>query len=198
METRFEQVGGHPALDFVNTVHDWHDDEPGEDYLDQYEDLVAWARASDLIGPVGQKALDAGSRRAKLTAIKDARHLRAALHTVFADAARGQALDQAALDVLTEVIRKTAAWRRFWSDGTECACGWDFDGAPPSAILGPIAWRAADLLDHGATDRIKECPPDQGCGWLFLDTSKNRSRTWCSMKTCGNQAKAKRFRERHR
>lgn len=34
------------------------------------------------------------------------------------------------------------------------------------------------------------------CGWFFTDTSKARRRRWCSMKTCGNQAKAARHRVR--
>ena len=43
-------------------------------------------------------------------------------------------------------------------------------------------------------------PPPQGvracdrCGWFFIDSSRGRRRRWCSMKTCGNQAKATRHR----
>ena len=35
------------------------------------------------------------------------------------------------------------------------------------------------------------------CGWLFIDSSRGRRRRWCSMKTCGNQAKAARYRSAH-
>ena len=35
------------------------------------------------------------------------------------------------------------------------------------------------------------------CGWFFLDSSRGRRRRWCSMKTCGNQAKVARFRSTH-
>ncbi|HAT18121.1 MAG TPA: hypothetical protein DCS76_10030 [Gemmatimonadetes bacterium] len=37
-----------------------------------------------------------------------------------------------------------------------------------------------------------------GCLWLFIDKSRNRSRRWCDMADCGNQAKVRRFRERAR
>ncbi|WP_443691321.1 CGNR zinc finger domain-containing protein [Pseudomonas sp.] len=37
--------------------------------------------------------------------------------------------------------------------------------------------------------KIKQC---EGCTWLFIDTSKNHRRRWCSMATCGNRAKAQR------
>jgi len=40
-------------------------------------------------------------------------------------------------------------------------------------------------------DRVRECEDDRGCGFLFIDQSKNRSRRWCSMESCGNRAKAR-------
>jgi len=42
-------------------------------------------------------------------------------------------------------------------------------------------------------DLLKRCPADN-CRWLFLDRTKNRSRRWCDMATCGNQAKARKHR----
>jgi predicted RNA-binding Zn ribbon-like protein len=38
-------------------------------------------------------------------------------------------------------------------------------------------------------ERMKICG---NCGWLFIDRSKNKSRTWCDMAVCGNRAKANR------
>ena len=57
-----------------------------------------------------------------------------------------------------------------------------------------VATSAVDLLTAGRLDRVGECP---ACGWLFLDTSKNRSRRWCSMATCGGRDKARRYYARH-
>jgi predicted RNA-binding Zn ribbon-like protein len=37
-------------------------------------------------------------------------------------------------------------------------------------------------------ERLKICP---NCEWLFIDQSRNRSRTWCDMTVCGNRAKAR-------
>ncbi|MGH7701051.1 MAG: CGNR zinc finger domain-containing protein [Gemmatimonadales bacterium] len=42
---------------------------------------------------------------------------------------------------------------------------------------------------------MKSCP---SCGWFFLDASKNRSRRWCSMATCGSSAKARRYYRRRK
>jgi predicted RNA-binding Zn ribbon-like protein len=49
------------------------------------------------------------------------------------------------------------------------------------------------LLPKG--DRVRQCG-GENCGWLFLDTSRNRSRQWCDMRDCGNLAKVRRFRQR--
>ncbi|GAB2686090.1 CGNR zinc finger domain-containing protein [Nocardia thraciensis] len=47
----------------------------------------------------------------------------------------------------------------------------------------------------GTWDRLKACRnPD--CRWAYYDHSRNRSRTWCSMETCGNRAKVRAFRRR--
>ncbi len=193
-----EWVGGHPALDFVNTVHAWFGEQPGEEYLHGFPELVRWSQMADLIGPNGTRALLAGSAAAQAAAHRAALALRGDLHRLFLAVAERRALDQGVLDRVSGVIRDTVAWRRLTAENGEicCSCGWDFTGAPPSAILGPVVWQAVELLEHGPLERIKACPYDGGCGWLFIDTSKNHSRTWCSMKTCGTLAKVRRFRAR--
>jgi predicted RNA-binding Zn ribbon-like protein len=57
-------------------------------------------------------------------------------------------------------------------------------------IIGPLAWAAVDLLRSDELGRLKRCPP-QDCRWLFIDRTKNRSRRWCEMATCGNRAKTR-------
>jgi predicted RNA-binding Zn ribbon-like protein len=51
------------------------------------------------------------------------------------------------------------------------------------------------LQSHGAWPRLKACTND-GCQWAFYDTTRNRSRTWCSMEECGNREKTRRYRSR--
>src|SRR5690606_5436016 len=191
-----DRVGGHPALDFVNTVNSWIGGEPGAEYLQTYKDVLDWHQATGTIGSKSRRALSKNPRNRQEAAMSKVTGLRKAMQVLFHAVATGKPLSQHSLDRLNEVIRETARWRRLVAHAGEICCGWDFEGAPPEAVLGPVAWQAAELLEHGELDRIKECPSDEGCGWLFLDSSKNRSRTWCSMKTCGNTAKVKRFRAR--
>lgn len=51
------------------------------------------------------------------------------------------------------------------------------------------------LQSQGAWPRLKACT-DEGCRWAFYDTTRNRSRTWCSMEECGNREKTRRYRGR--
>jgi predicted RNA-binding Zn ribbon-like protein len=195
-----EWVGGHVALDFANTVHDRYSQEL-QPYLHSYDDLLDWCQQADLIGPVSRRYLNEGTERAKVAAFKESEELNQALYTLFRAAARGEPLPQPGLDYLNSLVQRTVAWRNMQvcEDAIgKISCGWNFKGAQPYAVLGPIVWRAMELLENGPLDRIKECPPPEGCGWLYMDLSKNRSRQWCSMKTCGNASKVRRFRERQR
>jgi predicted RNA-binding Zn ribbon-like protein len=62
----------------------------------------------------------------------------------------------------------------------------------------PIARSAIELATDGPVGRIKICASDQGCAGLFLDSSKNRSRRWCSMDSCGAEFKTRRQNARRR
>jgi len=66
--------------------------------------------------------------------------------------------------------------------------------APTAA--GFLAAAAAKVAIEARINRIKICPADD-CRWAFYDTSRNRSRQWCSMEVCGNRAKARTHRQRN-
>lgn len=61
------------------------------------------------------------------------------------------------------------------------------------ALEAATARSALHLIAMPEPDRLKICG---NCGWLFLDRSKNRSRTWCDMAVCGNRIKANRHYQR--
>jgi hypothetical protein len=69
-------------------------------------------------------------------------------------------------------------------------------GGPRVLGSGPVERVLAVLAADGGTwERLKVCRADD-CQWAFYDTSRNRSRTWCSMSDCGNRAKARAYRAR--
>ncbi len=79
-------------------------------------------------------------------------------------------------------------------------------GAPPLrdllSFLRPVALDAAELLeDEVSRGLVGICEERRvgRCDWLFVDTSRNHSRRFCSMQECGNRAKQRRHyqREKH-
>lgn len=165
-------VGGDVALDFANTVYR-RTPEVGADLLDSVEDLVGWFAHAGLLpsGEGGSPAL-----------LREARRLRGLLWDLLE--ARG--------DVPAETLAGLL----------------DLSRAGPVSVTadGVVTARTAEgacaaVALHGV--RLALSPPPRGvrscdrCGWYFLDTSRGRRRRWCSMKTCGNQSKAARFRATH-
>jgi predicted RNA-binding Zn ribbon-like protein len=70
---------------------------------------------------------------------------------------------------------------------------------PATLIADRAAVGAAELLRGADLARLRRCPPEAGgCGWVFLDRSRNGSRRWCRMADCGTTVKARRLTERRR
>ena len=66
---------------------------------------------------------------------------------------------------------------------------------PVDDALARLLAVVAAAVAAGTWDRMKVCR-QTGCRWAYYDESRNRSRAWCSMETCGNRAKARSFRKR--
>jgi predicted RNA-binding Zn ribbon-like protein len=64
-----------------------------------------------------------------------------------------------------------------------------------AALFARLLAAVADIQCAGTWERLKACAADD-CQWAFYDTSRNRSRTWCSMEVCGNRAKTRAYRAR--
>jgi predicted RNA-binding Zn ribbon-like protein len=76
---------------------------------------------------------------------------------------------------------------------------WRLAKFEPSApyLVAPVLWSAADLLLAADLGRVRRCAND-ACLWLFIDGSKNGTRRWCDMASCGNRAKAHRHYLKHK
>jgi predicted RNA-binding Zn ribbon-like protein len=188
-------LGGALCLDFVNTI-DPRLRPPQEDFLATFEHLARWGRYVGVLSAAGERELlTAGAREARFAAgvHQRALALRDALYQIFC---RPRRRSPQALDILNGELAGAAAIRVLVRSGDRYQFSWAPD-AVEDRLLGAVANSASDLLTSAALDRVRECAGD-GCGWLFLDTSKARRRRWCSMAVCGNRAKAQRHRRRGR
>jgi predicted RNA-binding Zn ribbon-like protein len=185
-------IGGHPAIDFCNTVAFWGTPAQKE-YLVSHPHLSVWARENGLLTATTAVRLRRAATRAPTGAeavLARAIRFRRGLHAVLTDAARPA--DWAAVN--EEVHR--AGQAAVLKPGTPAT--WQL----PASIgldlpLLVVAWSAAELLTT-STATVSVCPGDTGdnCGWLF--SNPNGRRRWCSMAICGNRAKARRHAQRVR
>ncbi len=188
----FELSGGALCLDFVNT---WGDRRrPGSERLHGYGDLVAFALQSGISGAAESEALRARADREAVMAaavFAEARRLREALYRLFSARAAGRRPPAGDLGRLNAYLPGALAGLRLERRGEGYAWRPSGSGGDLAAPLGPIVRSAAELLTSGELERVRECD-GASCTWLFLDRSRNRSRRWCSMESCGNRAKARR------
>jgi predicted RNA-binding Zn ribbon-like protein len=197
-EPTFELSGGALCLDFANT---WGDRErPEEERLRSYPDLLAFAlqagtltvdEAARLAGRAGREPREAAAALARAVELREALYR---IFSVGAAGVTGHGPVAADLERLNAALPEALSHLRLEPRGTELVWAWaaaDDTREALEAPLWPVVRSAAELLTSEERRRVRECGGG-ACTWLFLDHSRNRSRRWCSMETCGNRAKARR------
>lgn len=188
-------VGGALCLDFANTVDPRHSPDR-YDYLSDYPALVAWSAHAGVVSRQQARALERLARddaTGARTVHRRALTLRDAVYDVFAPS-RTRA-PSVAVEVLNDEAHRALAAADLALSGRRWTWEWRADPVL-DRVLWPVARSAARLLVSDQLSRVRECEADSGCGWLFVDTSKNGRRRWCDMQVCGNRAKARRRRLR--
>jgi predicted RNA-binding Zn ribbon-like protein len=191
-------IGGHCALDLVNTVSWRLDTSLRRDNLPDFAALVHWCHRADLLGQAAaQKLLDAtaGHPRAARQALHDASALREHLYVLLAPLA-GDSGPPPAVEAppgLHALLLDALAH----SDLTGLPMRWQLVPHQPADIPRLLALHALDLLQSPHLHLIRQCE-GSGCGWLFLDRTRSHTRRWCSSSDCGNRERARRHYVRHR
>jgi predicted RNA-binding Zn ribbon-like protein len=189
-------LGGHPALDFVNTVGGRTKDRDIE-WLGEFVDAADWARAAGILDNAEHEYLLARAESTPAEASKtltDLRAQREALHD-FLLAGIEDTDCPAAVRERVEADITTAHREAHLSDRYRTQSAWETDvselGLRVLAVR--VALASAALLASDERSQIGACGR---CSWLYLDPSPSRRRRWCSMATCGNRAKAERHQQR--
>jgi predicted RNA-binding Zn ribbon-like protein len=178
-----KHVAGNLALDFSNTANR----DGGRviiEWLRTADDWYDWAQSAGIIDAVTRVSLPH-----EAAPLEQARALREAIYALGAAVAAGEQVDYAAVALLDGAARAAAGRRALmWSAG---GLAWTWTGDHPALkLIDEVALAAVEVfLTQGRM--IRQCAGAQ-CGWLFVDTSRNRARRWCDMSDCGNRAKARR------
>ncbi len=192
--------GGTLCLDFANTV-DWHASDNPEETLTGYKDLVEWSTRRGLLNKEDAASLRGkGEQNKELgrSVMGEATVLREAIYRIFSATAHGRIPPERELQLLNQYLAKGLSRTRITVDGNRFRWDWAKEDRPLDMMLWPVAKSAADLLTSEDIGRVKECAnEEEGCGWVFLDTSRSQNRVWCSMKSCGNRMKFRRFYRAH-
>lgn len=191
-----ELVAGCLCLDFINTVG-WRGRPEPTEHLRSYDDFLVWSQIAGLLGDTERRTLGRRSRRRPSDAedaLRRVRAVREALYQLLVDRGASRPPKASAVRLVNRELARAPDRCRLAIRGGRLA--WATDSASDALLrpLWPVLWSATDLLTTlpTASEQVKECA-GEGCGWLFLDTSRNGSRRWCSMSYCGNRAKASRF-----
>src|SRR5262245_26478632 len=191
---RFDFCGNHLSIDFTNTVGDRGAE--GVEHLNTFGDIVAWAEARDVISRSGAAALRGqangdpdGAKRAWRSALA----FREALYNVIAAAASHRRARPADLALVNQQVAET------FGGAALAQAGERFSLETPAEewldpVLRPVVRAAVDLLTSDDLTKVGRCA-DESCAWLFLDTTRSRTRRWCDMRACGNRNKVRRFRQ---
>lgn len=164
-------IAGHPVLDFVNTVA-WRMDETRR--AERVPDAAAWTRWAADVGLTMTAPPDT-------TALRSLRDVIGAVLDAFVE-------DAAPRPAAWDHLRRTAlaARERAVLPGA-FPLRW-----VPSTLADELVLSAEELLaDTRALTRVSRCA-GPGCGWFFLDRSRNGNRRWCSSGDCGNRDRARR------
>jgi predicted RNA-binding Zn ribbon-like protein len=186
---------GDVSLDFVNTMHP-------DGYLANMADLIRWSRDVGLIpGEEAQILLEGAEANPEEGSVifRQAIALREASYRVLLALIHQRVPATPDIQVLQNMFLQAKVHADLIS--TEKHLEWQWE--PAKTELTQLSWlfsRSTEALLTSATmERVKECPPAQGgCGWLFVDRSKNSSRQWCSDETCGSRIRMRRLYARKR
>jgi predicted RNA-binding Zn ribbon-like protein len=186
------------CLDFTNTFPR-PDGEFGES-LHRVADLLNWSKENGLLDAAVFARVEHWAARYPADSValfEEVLVLRASLYGILLALTEKKAPEARDLDALNSAlgrapVRQTVAL-------ADRGFGWrlDADRRSAASLLAPVLWSAGDLLVSPDVAHLRHCANPR-CLWLFLDDSKNGSRRWCSMRLCGNRAKAHRHYHRQK
>jgi predicted RNA-binding Zn ribbon-like protein len=189
----FDLSGGHPALDFVNTLDERPFRAPIENLAD-YADLVRFAELTGLLTRGQASALRRAASVDQPPVAKRARQLREHVYDVLTAWQQRKAIPPRPLEAISIAIREARAARGLKIVSGESIANHEWL-APhaPEVPIHACALAIEDLLTGADRTRIRKCGADD-CKVYFIDHSKGRRRHWCSMANCGNREKQRRWR----
>jgi predicted RNA-binding Zn ribbon-like protein len=182
------------CLNFVNTS-EWRISPHPQEMLLSYADLVKWVEKEGVINEgKAQEFLQAATSQPVEAdrALRRAIDLRENIYRIMVAVINQERPTEADLDGFNRTLAATTHGAGIVATTNGFAWKWIVNEEAFDSLMWPVALSAADLLVSEDRNRLGQCADDRGCGWIFLDSSKNHSRRWCDIRDCGNRAKQRR------
>ena len=196
---RFDFIAGALCLDFANTIHNSRA-EDNEEELHTTSDLLQWAKEAKLLTSADHDRLTAQynrNRREAEAALVKGIAIRDLLLSIFAGIANGRSVPSQRLSELNSALAQTPGLLYVHKSSDLIETEWTSAADGLQQVLFAILISAAELLGSDRLGRVRECA-SADCTWLYVDESRNGSRRWCDMSSCGNRMKARRHYQRSR
>jgi len=189
-------IADHAALDFLNSVCA----PTGEpiDWLEDGQGLTSWMVGAGILTIAAAAKIKAALSEKELNqAAKDARLLREAFREMTAslEIKEAESFRDSDLELLNRWLGVPLSGRAILLGAKgELTSSPDPDVRSGNQLVRLLADKIANFLVETNLEQLRQCEGPT-CTLYFRDTTKNRTRRWCSMAVCGNRAKAARFRK---
>jgi len=188
-------IAGRLCLDFSNTLG-MHAGKMKPEFLRSYFDLAEWSNYAGIITEEEERALLRRAEKSPEQAeavLQKALELRETIFRIFSSIAEDAVPSEKDLFLFNKKLSRMLRCSKLQITGS--GIEWNIAGSKETLDwpLNAVIHSAFLLLTSDEWDKVKMCADERGCGWLFVDNSKNRSRRWCDMADCGNLAKQKRY-----
>ena len=180
---------------YANTVG-WHASDSPEESLNKYADLIEWSADRGILSGDAKEGLLRRSEEKPVEAqavLERAREVREDIYRILSDTAHGRPIKTADLKGFNKALASMLSHSRLAPYEGGLRWDWDMHADKLDSVIWPVVRSAVDLVTSEAMKRVGQCADEDGCGRLFWDSSRNRSRRWCDMSDCGNRAKVRRF-----
>lgn len=192
----YMMVGERLCMDFINTVSWRESTEKRRDWFTSYPKLVDWSTHAEVL--TIQQAQDLLSEAEENPSkaedvLKQTIKLREVMYRMFKSISMKTPPNEQDLGRFNQSVSHYYQLLQVTKDEDQFTLRFKQTEKNLDPMLPPILQSAVDLLvSKNELERVKQCEGDP-CGWLFFDTSRNKSRRWCSMADCGNRAKVRKF-----
>lgn len=181
----YKLIGGEVSFDFVNTIS-YPNAPNAHDWLDPVENILFWAEASGIEISKKLRQVKGVTLQKEMIRVLEIRDL---VQKILTPIALGKSPANNSIAQLNSLLDEVIAYR--YLEKNEKGYEWQWKVANNLIeLVAPVVWNVSHALTSLDHSRFGYCG---GCGWIYYDATRNRSRKWCDMEDCGSRDKALRY-----